>query len=104
MDELVIAKINADMGEAAFQRVVEHQVARPQVLVLDLFADPADFFRGARQRLAPRLQEYITHKAAAIETGIGGIAAEFVMNAQHADRLQGEFGGAAGEIVKAGQW
>lgn len=44
MNELVVAKIDPDMGKRAPQSVVKNQISRLQVLSFDVFTYPADFF------------------------------------------------------------
>ena len=97
MDEFIVAKINADMGKAAPQSIVEDQIAGAQVVRIDLLADMADFCRSARQILAQCFLEYIAHQAAAIQTVFRAVAAILVMDAQHADGLHRQLRGMAGK-------
>ena len=101
MNEFVVAEINPDVGETTLQGVVEHQVTGLHVLVVDLFADVADFFRRARQDHAPGFLEDVAHHAAAIQTVLGRIAAEAILNAEHAHGTHRQFRGTIGEVVEA---
>jgi hypothetical protein len=84
VDEFVVAQVDADVGEAAAQRVIEHQVARLQVLLVDFFAAAAQFGCRARNIDAPGVLENIPYQAAAIQAVFRVIAAVFIVNADHA--------------------
>lgn len=102
VDEFVIAEIDADVGEAAFQRVVENQIAGFQVRLVHTFAGMAEFLGGARQVLAPGFPENQLDQSAAIETCFRRIAAVLVMDAEHSHRAHRQFRCMIGQVVQAG--
>ena len=73
VNELVIAKIDPDMGKRAIEGVKENQIAWLQILFVDRLAAPAHFVGGAGQ-IGAGFAENITNQPAAIQTLLGGIA------------------------------
>ena len=70
------------MAEGAAHGVEEHQVARLQVFLVDLFGAGGLFGRLARQQQAQRLLVDVAHKAAAVKTRFGAVAATAVGHTQ----------------------
>lgn len=86
MEKAPVPEVDADMRVRPVTRVVEHQIAWLEFLRFDGRSHLAQR-RGARgQQHSPCALEYVSNKAAAVETGLGRAAAVAVL---HAQRLQG---------------
>ena len=78
MNELAIAKIDADMAERAAHGVEEHQIARTQILLVDHLGGFGLFLGNARQSQAFDLLINGAHETAAIKTTFCTVAAATV--------------------------
>ncbi len=90
VDEAVVAEIDADVREGEAAGVEEHEVARLQVARRHLLADLAHVSRRPRQGHAGHLLEHIADEPAAIESGLGRVAAPLVADADQVERGSGE--------------
>ena len=82
MDELVVAQVDADVGERAAHRVEEHEIAGLEFVDLDLFAHLGHFGSRAGHAETKGVGEYLADKAAAVETGERAGAAKPVGHTQ----------------------
>lgn len=80
MDELIIAKINPDMGNGSALEAKKQQIARVQFCQLDACPNQTDGPCTVWQLYSCGLIENVTHKAAAIKTGFRAYAAPVVRN------------------------
>ncbi len=88
MDELAVAQVDAHVREGAAHRVEEHEVARLQVLLVDLgeFGRVGLLVGAHRQHAAKTVLEDVAREARAVEAGFGGLAAQLVAHAQEVHR------------------
>ena len=95
MDELVVADVDADVGEGALHGVEEHQVARLQLAAADLqqAGGVGLLVRPARQHHADTQLEDVPGEAAAIEAALGTGATTAVGHAEEVHRRHHQFGG-----------
>ncbi|MNL47019.1 hypothetical protein D3C87_1697830 [compost metagenome] len=82
MHEAVVAQIDAHVGVAAAHSVEEDQVAGLQFVLVDGDALLGDLGGVAGKLEAQRTLGRIGDQAAAVKSGIGGVAAEAVADAQ----------------------
>ena len=97
MDELVVAEIDADVGEREPPGVEEHEIARLQIGDGDVRAEAAHVLRSARERHSRHLLEDITDESAAIEARLRSIAAPLVPDA---DQIEGGGGKILGRFER----
>jgi hypothetical protein len=83
--ELIVGDEDADVGRAGRDRMEEHEVARLQIVELDLLSDLVLLLDIARQRDAV-LREHPLRKAAAIEAAVRVAAAVAVRHAAERQR------------------
>lgn len=88
MEEVVVAKIDTDMGEGAAHGVEENQVTGLQLGGIDTLADLAHFGSGAGQLGAEAVFEHQTNKTTAIEAAIFVIATKPVTDTNQLQSLQ----------------
>jgi hypothetical protein len=69
VDKLVVAKVDADVGEGAAHGVEEHQIAGTELILADGFARLAHFLGTARQNQAQAFAEDMADEARAIKAG-----------------------------------
>ncbi len=100
VDEFIVAQVNTHVREAAAQRVIKHQVARLQILLVDLFAAAAQFRGGAWNVDAPGILENIAYQTAAIQAVFRAIATIFIMNADHAHRAHSQVRRPIGKLLE----
>jgi hypothetical protein len=103
MHEAVVAKIDADVRETAPQGIEEHEIARLQFVAMDRLADLADVARGARQYQAEALPEDMAHQAAAVEAGLGRLAAAPIMHADEGEGAHDKFLRVRGIAIQQGR-
>jgi hypothetical protein len=103
VDELVVADVDPDVRERAPQRVEEHQVAGLQFGRRDRRADAADLLAPARQRQAECVAVDQAHQAAAVESGLGRVAAETVADAEERQGAEDDLGAGVADRGRYGQ-
>ena len=69
MNKFAITKIDANVRKTSSQCIEKNQIAGLQLVFIDMFANFADFFRGAWQYQSPGFLENKAHQAAAIQAG-----------------------------------
>jgi hypothetical protein len=85
MHELVIAQVDAHVGEGAAHGVEEDEVAGLEFVDLDLLAHLSHFGGGARHAETQRIGENLADEAAAVEAGYRAGAAKTVGNAEEVE-------------------
>src|SRR5258707_4488459 len=88
MDEVAVADIDADMAEGAAHGVEEHQITGLEFVLVDFLRGLCLLVSAARQDLAQGFGVDGADEAAAVEAGLGTVAAAAVGNADeaHGDR------------------
>src|SRR6185503_7018356 len=82
MDEATVADVDADMRVPGVAGVVEHEVARLELAPRDRLAELRLLVGSARELHAPCALEDMRDQPAAVETGLGRMAAVAVMRPQ----------------------
>ena len=99
MNELVVSEINSDMGITPAHGIVKNQIARLKLILADFLTDLAQFQRSSRQCGSPCFLENITDKTTAVDAGLRGIPAIFVMRTDQCHSRHGQLGRLVGEMV-----
>ncbi len=88
MQEMIVTKIDADMGKGTTHGVEENQVTRFKLACIDLLTNFAHFARCTRQRSAYAVFKDKSYKTTAIQAAIFVIAAETIANTDQFQALQ----------------
>jgi hypothetical protein len=91
MDEAVLADIDAYVGIGASRGVEEHEVAGGHLAAVQRRTALAHLLGRAGQVHVGGALHHVANQAAAIETGIGGVAAVAVGGAYQRHRLDRDF-------------
>src|SRR6202162_1863329 len=87
MNKTTFAEVNTDMGKLQSAGIEKNQITRHQLRHRDFFSEARDFLRGTRQHHAGHLLEHVAHQSAAVESPLRSRAAEFVIDANQAQRV-----------------
>ena len=92
VDEMIVAKIDADMRKLAVQGVEKHQIAGTQFIVVERLAEVTHADTAARQFDAEGVVIYMRDESAAIEAAVGIVAAVAIRYTHQALCIVGQVG------------